>query len=639
MSDCVMASYGSYMFDPVPLMGITKDYTRRGNENKLLGNMQITFSGVLLPNNGVNAPTPSGTDTNVAKLRIMQDQLKDVLSVDRDNLLIVDQNGYVILDVYPRIESLSFDESILVQKSEYSIVFAVQEEEQSEFIDSASDSWESVLNDNGTVTVTHSVSAKGIRGDYDAKGGDTPVNNAKDFVLSKIGQDPALQQFFIQASGFTGYNHTKSESNDPEEGTFSITETWILNIQDYTDDRTINISSTFEPNGDEFITETINGTIQGLSTVDEPSGAGKLVAAEDAFDDVIADEIGFYDASVTSRSKETNSVAGTLVYSVTKSSVPSGLVTNKSIERQFSRNEDGSTTQTITVSAQLVPGASGDIDDVIAYVDANIFDIDNTNPPYNTASGVRISRAATRNDVVTSFSRTDTYIDAGNLDYREEYTINGTLGDDGILQVTVAGTVFGLFDEPTTTSEERFDNAEDGFVTVSGLILTRAQSLADDFDRTLSTVPSTQTIGHNRKAGTVSYSFNFSDKPQPPSGVLNETISIDESGGDPVVAVFPIPGRALGPIFQRVGTRSVFRRTVNLDWTLDSDFTEAQADTAAATTIVAFQPTPSATGGEDDINIVQNKSFSPSTRKYSRTVTWEYTKTGSEFRLTNLIGE
>lgn len=622
---CVTASYSNYFFDPVPLIAISKSYTRKGNEDKLIGDIEITFAGTLLVNKGINVP--SGLQSRVRKLRIMQDELKDALSIDRQNLFIVDASGFPILNVFPRIESISFDESLLVNISTYNIVFAVTEEEQNLFIENATDNWDTVINLDETRTITHTVSAKGINKN------DTPINNAKDFVLSKTGENPALQQLFIGVGGYVGYNHTKQETKDELDGTFSITETWILNTQTFIDDRTISTTTEFDPNGESTISLDITGTIIGLDTADEPTATDRLAAAQNGFDSVVKAEIGFDAGGVTSKNVTTNEFTGTLNYSVQTSTNPSGVLTNKTIERSFDRNDDASTNQTVTISAQVVPQSTGTIQDIIDFVNLNMAAIDSIDPPFSAAAGIQISRSSTRNDTDLTYSQTNTYIDADNSTFREEVSIGATLNDEDFLEVVVNGTVFGLKDESATSSEERFTNAETGFNgTVESLIFTRAQSIQDDFGRTLNSNPTVEVLGHNPKTGTVTYSRTFTDKPQPPNGIKKQDVTINDSGGDPVVAIIPVPGRPAGPVFQIMSTKTAFVRNVTIDWTLEDGTSESSADTLAKTTLDGFAPVAS------DITVVQTKSFSADTRKYRFGAIWTYGSSGTEWRL-SIAGE
>lgn len=629
---CVAGYYGGYNFDPVPLIGISRSYTRQGNEDKLLEEMTISMDGYLIPNMGVNAP--SGDGTRISKLRIMQDELMDVLSTDRQNLYIVDTSGFPIINEYPRVDSVNFDEDVLVQKSHYTISFVTTDEEQNDYIESSSDSWDTIINENETRSVTHTVSAKGIRGDYGGKSGSTPVLNAKNFVLTKIGSNPALQQYFISVSGYSGYNHSKQETIDELAGTYSIIETWTLHNDTYTDDRTTETSTTIDSNGDEIVTLSITGTVVGLNTSDEPTPAQRLAAAELAFENIIKAEIGYDSSNVTSKSKTSNAFSGTITYSVATISDDSDVIVEKSIERSFSRNDDGSTVQTVTTSASVLPQSSGVIQDVIDYVVANVFDIASVNPPYSTGDGVQISRASTRNEINKTYSQTNTYHDVGGATYREEYTINGTTDAEGLLTVTVNGSVYGLEDESTTSSESRFSLAEAGFSTVQGLAQARAQSLATDVSRTLATGIVSDAIGYNEKTGVITYSFVYNDKIEPPEGIKNQSIEISDSGGDPVVATIAVPGRAAGPVFQIMNTIIPFIRSVNLDWTLEKTTSESTADGLALTTLQTYEPTIL----NDDVKPVQSKSYNPITRKYRRTVTWTYNATGTTFRL-NLLGE
>lgn len=633
---CVCMYYGGYQFDPTPLLSINRSYTRRGNEGKLFGEVSIQADGVLLPSFGVNIPVPSGTDSDIAKVKVMQDQLIEALIVDRQNLFITDAFGFPILNVFPKVESFNFEEGVWVNRCDYTISFSAQEEEQDEFIASASESWDSTKNNDNTITVNHTINAQGIRGDYPTKNTFDAFTNAKNFVIDRLNQNAALQQFFIDASGYSAYNHTKQETKNLEDGTYSITETWILNNAEYIDNRTISTEYNVEPDGTEFITTNTTGTVLGLSAEDEPDSLERFLAASGAFETIIAGEIGFYNTNgITTKSKVYNEFDGTVTYSLAQTTNPSGLLTNKSIDRQFTRNEDGSTTQTVTTAASVLPRSSGTIQDAIDWVNANIDDIDSDNPPYQTVSGVLISRSSQRNDVEKTFSRTNVYTDAANLTYREEYSINGNLSANGILEVTVQGSVFGLFDEITTSSETRFANAQSGFTIVSGLAFSRASGLAGDFGRTLRVDPISTSVSKNKKNGFIGYNFDYDDTSTPPTGVISQSISINDSGGDAIKPQIGIPGRAAGPVFQDMDTRTPFVRAVNLEWVLKPDFSLASADAAADTVITSYEPTGLITG---DILTVQSKNFDPDTRRYTRNVSWTYNATGSGFRL-DILGE
>jgi len=115
----------TYCFSPVPLLADSKEILRTvkdGVETRLGVVRTLTFNGVLLP----NKPALSGVSPDATCLELLDrksDQLCSALDEDFGNLLIVDATGYAVISEFPRVASISFDESQMVDKRNYSIVF------------------------------------------------------------------------------------------------------------------------------------------------------------------------------------------------------------------------------------------------------------------------------------------------------------------------------------------------------------------------------------------------------------------------------------------------------------------------------------------------------------------------------------
>ena len=81
--------------------------------------------------------------------------------------------------------------------------------------------------------------------------------------------------------------------------------------------------------------------------------------------------------------------------------------------------------------------------------------------------------------------------------------------------------------------------------------------------------PVSSTEGHDMKKGTISYSYEFNNKGlNLISGVLSESISINDTGPTDVISETIVIGRALGPVIQSLGTVTSSKRDVAIEVTV-----------------------------------------------------------------------
>ena len=80
----------------------------------------------------------------------------------------------------------------------------------------------------------------------------------------------------------------------------------------------------------------------------------------------------------------------------------------------------------------------------------------------------------------------------------------------------------------------------------------------------LSVIPVSTTEGHDPKKGTVSYSYQFSNKFNIISGTISENIVITDDLPAQVISEIPVPGRQLGPILDAAGYTAA-RKTVSIE--------------------------------------------------------------------------
>jgi hypothetical protein len=168
------------------------------------------------------------------------------------------------------------------------------------FVEDFSDSWSIEEDGNGitvdpfgaqpenitkTYRLTRNLSATGktIHGPSSAEPGNRrweAWEQAQGFVRKRLGDAyPAippsgLNNYFasgflnIAQNAFGGYNHSRSESIDKTNGSYSVTETWLLSSGTAYENYSLSISSSSDSATQSV---SINGTIKGLSSI-PPSG-------------------------------------------------------------------------------------------------------------------------------------------------------------------------------------------------------------------------------------------------------------------------------------------------------------------------------------------------------------------------------
>jgi len=157
--------------------------------------------------------------------------------------------------------------------------------------------------------------------------------------------------------------------------------------------------------------------------------------------------------------------------------------------------------------------------------------------------------------------------------------INGNI--KGLTTIAPSGKLFGGI--ASNNGLTPYDNAIKKYndITNNGLFgLT-----SDAFKRAnnqvavqLNSQPISTSLGVNERVGEINYSLAFNNRPTNIiSGVLSETISVNDTYPGDVFAVIPVLGRSTGPILQYIGGRTEYRRDVQLD--LLMDYTDIPYDT------------------------------------------------------------
>jgi len=635
----------TYCFSPVPLLAHSKEFTRTAdNSQRLSVTNQYTFNGVLLP----TIPALSGVPADASCLQLLDrksDQLCSALE-DYGTLLIVDNSGYTVLNVSPRVASVSFDESQIVNHRKYNIVFEHETEFGTDKVSDFNEDWSFEQQDDDTISASHNISAVGVAD----SGVNSPIVNARNFILARIaGASPdklqavLLRQPFVSSlvdiTNLASFNHVLTEQSNTTAGSYTAGETWVLASGAFKDDRTVEHSFELNENGNLIEVISINGTIQGYgdTTFDKFSNAVTGFAT-------VSTEIGFNSASgISSKGSSENRFAGTISYNLSRApSDPEAQIESRSVSRSFERNEDGSTTQTVTTSASIRVDSSGTIQQAINFCFANNFPINSADPEFNVAlSGNLVSKSTQRDELAKSFNLTRVFIDQATSLWTEEFSVSSDRNvDSSQITITIDGSIQGVGEETSTKSQVRFANASGAFFgTVEALIGDRvAQLIPTGF--CVSDEPSTIAFGISPLVGTISYSRSFTSRFKTSNtDILSEQIEITLARQSDVIAEIGIPGKSDGPILQDQETLTGLEKQLTITYTMAGGGSAcsdavANSNTLLATAItesdilVDNTPTAHSRGEKPESSKVfktqDQVQFNRQELQFTRNVTWKY---------------
>lgn len=309
-------SYGTYPFSPVPLLRLGITANKAGNGELLGLTWTATFTGDLVEVSG----------GGLTSIRNQQDLLEAaIFEQDQGSRLLLKCDATTLLDVYPRVTSLSFDPGIWVNRSPYTIEMEFDSlvEDINQYVSAYDETWTfemvneksvptdpgaddapawtilEAANSNGELAtdtpdylpfqarITHTVNATG-KTVYDSGGRVKPAyQQARDFVVARLVSSPTSEivensgviNFFPANQEGQYFDHYRTVNQDDAAGTYSVSESWLM-LTDYedgfrlgnaTEDFTIETRS--QADG-PYKTVAINGTIQGLESRDYGVSAG-----------------------------------------------------------------------------------------------------------------------------------------------------------------------------------------------------------------------------------------------------------------------------------------------------------------------------------------------------------------------------
>jgi len=197
----------------------------------------------------------------------------------------------------------------------------------------------------------------------------------------------------------------------------------------------------------------------------------------------------------------------------------------------------------------------------------------------NSYGGFNHMRTEQINEGAGSYSVSENWVLASGTAY-ENYNMSVAASiDSAFVSVSINGSIKGLtpispsgsYVGPNTT----FNNAMNKYYLISnsgnfGLnsnVYKRANNLVAV---QLNSQPRSLSLGVNEFAGEITYDLQFDNRPSNIiSGVLTESIQLNDTYPGDVFAIIPVIGRKTGPVLQYIGGRTEYKRDLQISLLMD----------------------------------------------------------------------
>jgi hypothetical protein len=271
----IKMTYGSYRFWPAPFMAFGMEPQKTDAGERLADKITLSFAGTLLNTDNI----PSGDTATMITLR---DSLVNALSGDNREFQLLHHIGstqpsgtVIISGIYPRVESLSFDESNWVNKIDYSFTLSYETHLVSGAVpvESYGEDWDfEEDSSNRVIRIKHDVNAKGVNTTISG-GTSNALENARTWVNARMGTagiPSGLPQFCDSGTlGTFVEQKYRSEAASVTDGTYSASEQITQASGSYAH----NYTAQFQQDDAGITTLSINGNIEGLGRFDTASDA------------------------------------------------------------------------------------------------------------------------------------------------------------------------------------------------------------------------------------------------------------------------------------------------------------------------------------------------------------------------------
>ena len=201
----------------------------------------------------------------------------------------------------------------------------------------------------------------------------------------------------------------------------------------------------------------------------------------------------------------------------------------------------------------------------------------------DTYRGYNHTRTEQINQTAGSYSVTENWLLASGISH-ENYSMSvSSSNTDPFVSVSIDGVVKGLNEiNPSgygsSTSIANSGAYKNALLKYNQISNSGRFGLSSDlYKRANNTVavalnsqPTSVSLGTNEFTGEISYSLAFNNRPTNiVSGVIAESIQVNDTYPGDVFAVIPVLGRATGPVLQYIGGRTEYKRDVSINLTMD----------------------------------------------------------------------
>lgn len=250
---------------PTPFIGVDLAPLFRGDGRRIGTNRNFTLDGQI-------------TGCNFNAILSGVNLLNGVFSKDFGTLRIDDQNGFLANFSGVKVNEVTYPTSTMVGIQDYQVKLTCYPENffESNGIIEKKNEWRISQEDDGNLTISHDISAKGTN---TAPSFDNAFLNAKNFVLQYTGfTPPSLFPYFI--TGISGILDNRRESINRIDGTYGITESYIGRTGDSISS---NLSVSLESGTDGIITVSLDGQFKIGKASGDFSALRQKYLAFDAF--------------------------------------------------------------------------------------------------------------------------------------------------------------------------------------------------------------------------------------------------------------------------------------------------------------------------------------------------------------------
>jgi hypothetical protein len=234
----------------------------------------------------------------------------------------------------------------------------------------------------------------------------------------------------------------------------------------------------------------------------------------------------------------------------------------------------------------------------------------------------------------------------------EDYSVEiGSSIDGGTSSVSINGTINGLETRSYgsspgdfTVTATKYDRALTYWNAMQSRLYWRAQKALENSGATiynpLNLSALNTSLGHNPKAGTITYSYQYDTRPcNYVTGALIENITMDDQHPTDVIAEIVVPGRSRGPILQEISTVTAGSRSVSVDVVMaptsgnctsastlfSSLISKDNAPVAQVEGLMCALETELVAAYSQVFKVSDTDNWQPKSSRYTRNVTWQFT--------------